>query len=208
MREVDIERNEADDLLQQKLWREIWEELRQGMYDVVIVTPPCNSFSRARCNAHATPGPVPVRNVCHPWCFPWLAGNNKQLVVDHNFLLIQCFNTMDVCIEVGCDFLFEHPEDLGVTSTGERPASVWQLEQMRKLVEVHQAITFAIYQCHFGADSPKPIQFWTSLQLAKSFPCQGWPQLDEFRNYLGPLPHSCSHKFHVIFFPRVWPITL
>jgi len=197
MREVDIERNEADDLLQQKLWEEIWEELRQGKYDVVIVTPPCNSFSRARCNAPATPGPVPVRNVCHPWGFPWLTGNNKQLVVDHNFLLIQCFNTMDVCIEVGCDFLFEHPEDLGVTSTGERPASVWQLEQMRKLVEVHQAITFAIYQCHFGADSPKPTRFLTSLLLAKSFPCQGWPQFDEFRNYLGPLPQSCSHRFHV-----------
>ena len=197
MREVGIERNEADDLLQQQLWEEIWDELRQGKYDVVVVTPPCNSCSRARCNTHATPGPVPVRNVYHPWGFPWLTGNNKQLVNDHNFLLTQCFTTMDVCMEIGCDFLVEHPEDFGVTSTGEHPASVWQLEQMRKLDDFHQATTFAIYQCHFGAQSPKPTRFVTSLQLAKSFPCQGWPQFDELRNHLGPLPHSCSHKFHI-----------
>jgi len=195
MREVDIERNEADDLLQQQLREEIWDELRQGKYDVVVVTPPCNSFSRAMCNTHATPGPVPVRNVYYPWGFPWLTGNNKQLVTDHNFLLTQCFTTMDVCMEMGCDFLFEDPEDLGVTSTGEHPASVWQLEQMWKLVDIHQATTFAIYQCHFGAQSPKPTRFVTSIQLAKSFPCQGWPQFDELRNYLGQLPQSCSHKF-------------
>ena len=59
MREVDIERNEADDLLQQKLWREIWEELRQGMYDVVIVTPPCNSFFTCKVQCPCNTGPSP-----------------------------------------------------------------------------------------------------------------------------------------------------
>ena len=153
MREVDIERNEADDLLQQQLWEEIWDELRQGKYDVVVATPPCNSFSRAMCNTHATPGPVPVRNVYYPWGFPWLTRNNKQLVTDHNFLLTQCFTTMDVCMEMGCDFLFEDPEDLGVTWTGEHPASVWQLEQMRKLVDIHQATNV----CNL------PMPFWPTV---------------------------------------------
>ena len=98
MREVDIERNEADDLLQQKLWEEIWEELRQGKYDVVIVTPPCNSFSRARCNAPATPGPVPVRNVCHPWGFPMAhreqqtIGRGPQLSPDSMFQYYGCLH--------------------------------------------------------------------------------------------------------------------
>ena len=74
MREVDIERRDEDDLLQQQLWDEIWAELRNDRYDVVVLTPPCNSFSRARCNTFASPGPVPVRNVHHPWGFPWLTG--------------------------------------------------------------------------------------------------------------------------------------
>jgi hypothetical protein len=143
------------------------------------------------------PGPVPVRNVNHPWGFPWLSGNNRQLILDHNFLLSQSFATMNICLEVGCDFLFEHPEDLGKTINGDKPASVWQLEEMRKFVESGSAFTFAIFQCHFGAQSPKPTRFVTTFPLAKSFPWQGWPQFDEDRNYLGPLPSACSHQFHV-----------
>lgn len=197
VREVDIERSDADDLLQQQLWDEIFKELHQGLYDVVVVTPPCNSFSRARCNSFLAPGPVPVRNVNHPWGFPWLSGNNRQLILDHNFLLSQSFATMNICLEVGCDFLFEHPEDLGKTINGDKPASVWQLEEMRKFVESGSAFTFAIFQCHFGAQSPKPTRFVTTFPLAKSFPWQGWPQFDEDRNYLGPLPSACSHQFHV-----------
>ena len=194
---MDIERSDADDLLQQKLWDEIFQELRQGLYDVAVVTPPCNSFSRARCNSVLAPGPVPVRNFNHPWGFPWLSGNNRQLILDHNFLLSQSFATMDICLEVGCDFLFEHPEDLGKTTGGDKPASVWQLEEMRKFVDSGNAFTFAVFQCHFGAQSPKPTRFVTTFPLAQSFPWQGWPQFDEDRNYLGPLPAACSHPFHV-----------
>ena len=197
VREVDIERSQTDDLLQQQLWDEIFSELHQDFYDVVVVTPPCNSFSRARCNSFLSPGPVPVRNVNHPWGFPWLTGNNRQLILDHNFLLRQSFKTMNICLEIGCDFLFEHPEDLGKTSSGEHPASVWQLDEMRQFVESGKAFTFAIFQCHFGAQSPKPTRFITTFPLAKTFPAQGWPQLDEDRNYLGPLPAACSHQFHV-----------
>ena len=164
IREVDIERSETDDLLHQRLWDEIWDEIHAGQFDVAVLTPPCNTFSRARCNFQNSHGPVPVRNVHYPWGFPWLTGSNFQLVTDHNFLLSNCFHTIDICLEVGCDFLFEHPEDLGVTSSGEHPASVWQMEHMHALVTQKGAITFAIYQCHFGADSPKPTRLITSLR--------------------------------------------
>ena len=140
VREVDIERSAADDLLQQDLWDEIWQAIRSGAYDVLVLTPPCNSFSRARSNFQLTPGPVPIRNVHYPWGFPWLSGRNLQLVTDHNFLLQNCFKTISIGLEMRCDFLFEHPEDLGVTSSGEHPASVWQLQEMRDLVEQHNAI--------------------------------------------------------------------
>lgn len=196
VREVDIERSNEDDLLQQGLWEELWAAIDQGEWDVVLLTPPCNTFSRARCNRNS-PGPGQLRNFQHPWGFPWLTGDNWQLLQDHNFLILQCFKTIDKCYAVGADFLFEHPEDLGLTESGETPASVWQLEQMQALVTMRGATTFAVYQCQFGAQSPKPTRFMTSLQKAKSLPAQGLPTFDSKRHYLGPLPRSCTHKYHV-----------
>ena len=196
VREVDIERSNEDDLLQQGLWEELWAAIDQGEWDVVLLTPPCNTFSRARCNRNS-PGPGQLRNFQHPWGFPWLTGDNWQLLQDHNFLTLQCFKTIDKCYAVGTDFLFEHPEDLGLTESGETPASVWQLEQMQALVTMRGATTFAVYQCQFGAQSPKPTRFMTSLQKAKSLPAQGLPTFDSKRHYLGPLPRSCTHKYHV-----------
>ena len=191
IKEVDIERSEADDLLQISLWEQIWDEVEQKQWDVVILTPPCNTFS--------TPGPPPLRNVMHPWGFPWLTGNNWELIQDHNFLLIQCFKTIHKCVANAVDFLFEHPEDLGVTNLGEHPASVWQLTEMKQLVEEFSAVTFAIFQCHFGAMSPKPTRFVTSLEEAKRFPHQGLPTFDLQRKYMGPVaslmfPHNFMCK--------------
>ena len=54
VREVDIERSNEDDLLQQGLWEELWAAIDQGEWDVVLLTPPCNTFSRARCNRNST----------------------------------------------------------------------------------------------------------------------------------------------------------
>ena len=197
IKELDIERSEADDLLQASLWEQIWHEIENNFWDVVILTPPCNTFSRARCRALGAPGPPPLRNVMHPWGFPWLTGNNWELIQDHNFLVTQCFKTIHKCIANAVDFLFEHPEDLGVTNLGEHPASVWQLAETKQLVEEFLVITFAIFQCHFGALSPKPTRFMTSLSEANKFPHQGLPTFDSARHYMGPLPSSCSHKFHV-----------
>jgi hypothetical protein len=78
IRDVDIERSEADNLLQQEPWDEIWSEIKGGKYEVVVLSPPCDSFSRARCKSCFTPGPTPVRNAHHPWGFPWLTGSNRH----------------------------------------------------------------------------------------------------------------------------------
>ena len=151
MREIDIERSASDDLLEEQLWTELWTSIRARDWDVVLLTPPCNTFSRARCNAGNSPGPVQLRNVNHPWGFPWLTGANALLVKDHNYLLLQCFKTMHICVECETDYLFEHPEDLGRTPSNDQPASVWQLAEMREFVEKYKAWTFALFQCHFGA---------------------------------------------------------
>ena len=64
------------------------------------------------------------------------------------------------------------------------PASIWQWQT--------NANTFAIQQCHFGADTPKPTRFLTTL-LTDDDRCHfGWPQ-PSGNSYCGPLPKSRGH---------------
>ena len=196
VREVDIERSESDNLLEQSLWQELWEEIKAGKWDAVVLSPPCNTWSRARCRFRTSAGPPPLRNLHWAWGFPWLSGKQKELLDNHNFLMRQCFLTMALCIDFLVDFLLEHPEDLGAMHA-ELPASIWQLPELHELHRLANAITFAVYQCHYGAETPKPTRFMTTLKAAKASPFQSWPQFDSKRRYLGPLPSACSHRFHV-----------
>ena len=68
--EVDICRGSGHDLLDDRIFNIYLYKIRQRHYDVVIVTPPCNTFSRARCNKGT--GPPPIRSRDYPWGFPWL----------------------------------------------------------------------------------------------------------------------------------------
>lgn len=54
------------------------------------------------------------------------------------------------------------------------------------------ATTFAIQQCLFGADTPKPTRFLTTLLVNDSRCHFGWPQFRD-NSYVGPLPKSCGH---------------
>jgi len=57
------------------------------------------------------------------------------------------------------------------------------------------ATTWAIYQCHFGADTPKPTRFLGNID--KEMPHSGWPTFDAEGFYSGPLGAGCGHRFHV-----------
>ena len=74
----------------------------------------------------------------------------------------------------------------------EHPASIWQWPEMRDLLVQTNATTFAIQQCHFGADTPKPTRFLTTLFTDDSRCHFGWPQFSS-NAYCGPLPRSCGH---------------
>eukprot|EP00973_Karenia_brevis_P065301 9070731-Karenia_brevis.AAC.1 len=72
--EVDLLRGEKlHDLAEEAVWDKVCKEVRTA--DVVLVTPPCNTHSRA---LWANPnGPCPVRNKSYPRGFPWLSGPDK-----------------------------------------------------------------------------------------------------------------------------------
>ena len=196
LKEVDIERSSADDLSSESLWEQLMCEVRDGLWDVVILSPPCNTYSRARCQWRSHPGPRPLRSKAFPWGFPWLSNSHYKLVQQHNYFVRQCVKMCKVTIQTRSFFLLEHPEDLGAVGE-EIPASIWQLEEIRDLQLEAKATTWAIYQCHFGAESPKPTRFLSNLPGCKSFPHAAWPYFDSKHRYQGPLPFSCSHKKHV-----------
>ena len=87
--------------------------------------------------------------------------------------------------------VFEHPEDLGSHSLG-TPASVFQLEGLRKIVESQAWGTFAFHQCDINALSPKPTRLFTNVG-ALSSSHTGWPVFNMSDSCLGPLPLSCCH---------------
>ena len=94
--------------------------------------------------------------------------------------------------EVGAYYLGEFPEDLGATKNG-NPASIWQMQQFQDLLVLPGCRTFAIFQCEFGAETPKPTRFVSDLQFFEGNIFPGVPQFDKAWNYKGPLPPHCPH---------------
>ncbi|CAE6925361.1 unnamed protein product [Symbiodinium sp. CCMP2592] len=87
-----------------------------------------------------------------------------------------------------------HPEDLGMTTTGHTPASIWQFPEAAVLFTHEQVVTFAIYQCHYGAHTPKPTRFLSSIAATFGMRFMGPPRFDSADKYLGPLPKYCGHR--------------
>ena len=192
MREIDLARSPAHDVTKDGLWASLLQEIRAGLYNVVIMTPPCNTWSRARFSNRR--GPRPVRNREWPWGFPWLERRLRDQCEQGNAFVRMTLEGCQAATEAGAWWLIEHPEDLGRTSTGDVPASIFQLPELRSLAANCQATSFALHQCHYGAATSKPTRLVTTLPAALGEPHQGWPQFDDRDGYRGPLPASCGHR--------------
>ena len=124
LHEFDIERSPQHDLTDAELWNQIFDTLREGSW-ILIVSPPCNTFSRARFQFQQHPGPKPLRTRAWPRGFPWLSNANKAKVEEANAFVDRCLQACHVVSEAGGYFILEHPEDLGAVR-GEHPGSIWQ----------------------------------------------------------------------------------
>ena len=196
IREVDIERSSDDDLAESSLWSDLLDQVKRGRWDVVVLSPPCGTWSRARYQWKVHPGPKPLRSSIWPLGFPWLSDQCRKQVEIANYFVFQSILAAGLAAESGGFYLIEHPEDLGEVA-GEVPASIWQLPEMRQLVEKTQGTTWAVYQCKYSALSPKPTRFASNIRQCKNFQFSSWPKFDSKHRYLGPLPKSCGHRFHV-----------
>ena len=192
LKEFDIERSPMHDLTDVSLWDEILDTLREGGW-CVIVSPPCDTFSRARFQHILHPGPKPLRTRAWPKGFPWLSNANKALVTEANFFVEKC---LEACECAACSqgfFILEHPEDLG-TVQGEQPGSIWQWQEVLDLIPKHSAICFAIHQCQFGALTPKPTRMLTNMEVSDARCFCALPKFDKHGFYKGPLPRKCGHR--------------
>jgi hypothetical protein len=205
--EWDILRDASHDLSDLAVQKELPKRICSGQFDVIIISPPCNTWSRV---LYANPwGPKPIRSFRHPMGFPWLQGALLQKATAGNTLVLFSVEVLQTLRDIRSPRtlfrprrLMEHPEDLGGMSTQEgvwvRPASIWQLPAVRALAEdLVGVFTVAVHQCSFGAPYKKPTRFLTDLPTAAEWGFSGWPHFDEEGGYLGPLPKDCGHGGHV-----------
>ena len=199
--EVDIMNDSKHDLAKQAVKAGWMQQIQSGIYDVVLVTPPCSTFTRARCANKR--GPPPIRSKQHPKGFPWLREELRKQAELGNRLV----EVMEECYRAAAQakqlvrklvLLFsEHPEDLGRVYREEDnlqldPASIWQSESVRSLLQLDLGLfTVGFNQCCFGAPYKKPTRIISNIPGLQSWGYSGWPQFDEANAYLGPI-RSCG----------------
>ena len=173
MYEGDILVGGSDHDLLDKASQDKWmARIESGDFDVVILSPPCGSWSRA--NYSDKPGPQPVRSREHPWGKPGLLHRDQLRARNGNEFVhfsIRAVVAAQSCKRRGrrVTTLWEHPEDLGRTRRG-TPASVWQLSNVRQAYGEFPFTTAAGYQCQFDdVDYAKPTRILTDILTLQCF---------------------------------------
>ena len=190
MTEIDLQISDEHDMSDEDRWQELVTKIKRGDFDIIIMSPPCSTWSRAVWANRL--GPKPVRSREFPFGFPWLKSDLKEKADLGTTLVLRCVETLEVAPhQTIC--LWEHPEDLGRARNG-TPASVWQLEALRTAAKKRGMDTIAFHQCEYGADYPKPTRFLSDAKGLLQLGFGGWPVFNKDLYYLGPLPRSCGHS--------------
>ncbi len=190
--EFDLLRGKEQDVLDIEFWEFLVRLIKDDPPFCIIVTPPCSTYSRARHFYKLSPGPRPIRSRQFPEGFPWLSESNRHKAEEGTALGKKMWELFDIAGDIGSHFLGEFPEDLGLTSTGV-PASIWQMEEFFTLISKPGVVTFALFQCEFGAKSSKPTRLISDLIGFEGSVYRGIPMFTAEWKYLGPLPKCCPH---------------
>ena len=112
--EVDIQNSPSWDLSKGSVRQALLERIRAMEFDVVLVTPPCSTWSRVR-GANCR-GPPMIRSRQYVWGFPWLSARHLKDAELGNVLIVfmlEVLEALESCPKAVLLFA-EHPEDLGV----------------------------------------------------------------------------------------------
>ena len=157
--------------------------IKAGVYQAILLSPPCSTFSRA-CWRNFK-GPRPVRSFKFGRGLQVLTTverrkcNLGDTFADFVWEVVSIAANTDTVVLMA----FENPEDLGTITHGPnqggRPASVWQWDDLFKLIATGKIQTFALHQSDFGVDYPKPTRFiWKGTTELPSCCKQGPPVFD------------------------------
>lgn len=113
--EYDWEQDPSHDLSKTELWDKIFRKVESGFYDVIMLSPPCGTFSRARHNRRSA-GPRPIRSKDWPWGFPWLSATDMSKAQLANLFIKKSLQLASIQTPLKKFWLLEHPEDLGTSS--------------------------------------------------------------------------------------------
>ena len=160
-------------------------------FEALIASPPCNTYTRVMfANSY---GPQPMRTALHPMGFPWLTSLRRRTVQLANTLtdvtmraaLAQANNVPGLII-------IEFPEDLGAVVrgkwAGQRPASLWQREEVDQLLKMKDIRTLGLRQCDFGTPFARPTRLLARAAMRPHSIFWGRPVFDAAGYYVGPIP--------------------
>ncbi len=153
-----------------------------------------STWSRARHRSNS--GPQPVRNANWRWGLPWLKHGEREAVEEANDELCHIASVLSAALKRSpvVQVALLAPEDLG-RALGGRPASVWQLAELRKWAHTNTLQRAAFYQCEFGRTSrPRPTGVLLTHKVSDKRLKPGWPRFCSPGNdvYLGPLEPHCK----------------
>ena len=192
LEEHDILRGQKSDLSNISTTSALLQRIKDGFYDLIIASPPCETFSRVKFQNKL--GPAPIRSFEHPKGFPWLSAADKASATTANAHISFSVQALAAAAEAGAFGLLEHPEDLGINKLG-WPASIWQWEECKDLQAKSDYLTGALHQCnwHTGLGYAKPTRFMTNVVSLANALHLGWPKISSGGAYIGLLPRHCGH---------------
>lgn len=170
------------------------KRIRNNEFDLILASPPCDTFSRVKF-ANSL-GPRPVRDAAHPRGLPDLTSYEQKLVETGSILVDFTLEAAHLQMEnVPGMFVLEHPEDLGRVKSGymanARPASIWQWPALLDLLDDDRCWTAGIRQSDFGTPYVKPTRLlFVNIQSDHPFLYKGKPQFSACWDYEGPIPHQ------------------
>ena len=193
--EVDILRGKRYDLTSMQRKARYLNKVKMGAYDVVIASPPCGTFSRARWANRRGPRPLRLRHC--PRGFPWLTGPQCQGVRLGNDLADFAGSALKAQFERKTEEnepdpqgLMEHPEDLGTVECGDHPGSIWHFYNIVELLQFDRVEWGALAQSDFGRPYPKPTRLLGRFKGFGDLVAIGEPTFDDKGKYLGPLKRN------------------
>ena len=86
-----------------------------------------------------------------------------------NALVMITLEALSIATDMHLPFVLEFPEDLGIKK-GRKPASLWQLQEIKRLGMRASAHRLALHQSWFGTPYSKPTGILTTCTPIREFP--------------------------------------